>query len=285
MTQAIKRADLQVALGAVFRQEAIAESHADGNWGILNPPGPIADKVLGKAIETVRHRQGEAEVPLLDVVEVELERSRIVLAKVNEKRGERGYTTIAKAELDAAAKLDPDLAPKLYKARDLLMHVETGVAATDLAKKIAGLTAGLTFMSESDYPYEAFYANLGKKQPLDIPTLKNLMTWDAIPGDDTGDPNMYPAKVDLTLRPADDFWLNTPDGTSDADKAKWAAVDQEMLANLVPSTATDEDGGVAKSTLWTVTPKEAGACRAPYYLFGRTKSGEVVGLKTWRVWT
>ena len=285
MTLAIKKTDLQRALGAVFRQEAMAESHAEGNRGILNPPAPIADKVLGAAIDKVRHKQEEDEVPLLDVVDVEMARARRTICKVNEKRGQRGYPTIAKAEIAAAAKIDPDLAPKLFKARDILMHVETGLTAAKLSQKLASLTSGLLCMSESDYPYAAFVARLDKKKPLDMETLKTLLTWDVIPGDDTGDPTKYPAMLKLTLRPADDFWLNISDGTSDADKAKMMIADQEMLANLVPSAGTDENGGTIKSTLWIVTPAEEGACRAPFYLFGRTKTGALVGLKTWRVWT
>jgi hypothetical protein len=285
MTGTIKRIELRRALGTLFRQGAMVESHAEGNGGILNPQLPVADKVLAAAIDKVRHRQGEDEVPLLDVVDVELARFARVLGEVNEKRGKRGYSTIAADELAAAAERDPDLAPKLYSARDLLMHVEPGLTAPELAEKFAALTAGMLFMSEEDHPYQAFCASLHRRRPLDIPTLKSLMTWDVMPGAETTDPSLYPNKLALVLRPADDFWLKLPDGTDDAMKPKWEAIDKEMLANLVLSTGTDQDGSTTKSTLWTVTPAEAGATCAPLYIFGRTKTGAVVGLKTWRIWT
>ena len=46
-----------------------------------------------------------------DVVNVEMARAMKAIGQVNEAKGKRGYTTIAKDEVKAAADLDPELAP------------------------------------------------------------------------------------------------------------------------------------------------------------------------------
>ena len=58
-----------------------------------------------------------------------------------------------------------------------------------------------------------------------------------------------------------------------------------LKAAFKATAGVDSHGETKSAKIWSVTVSEHDASFAPYYIFGRLESGELVGLKTSRVWT
>jgi hypothetical protein len=149
----------------------------------------------------------------------------------------------------------------------------------EVAARFGKLTSGMTFMSESDDPYEPFVVSLAKDSPLSAATLKQALDWGLEPDSDP-----LPADFQLSLSTDETFWEPYEDASpEEVTRAK--AIEKAMKGALSESSGTSSEGEAQSGKIWTVTVREQDSSRAPYYIFGRLESGDLVGLKTWRTWT
>lgn len=139
------------------------------------------------------------------------------------------------------------------------------IAPQELAAKFGKLTEGLLFMSESDDPYTPFVVSLKKEAAIDGETLKQALDWSPEEADFPHDEGFQ-----ISVHKDPTFWEPSEDATPQ-EIAQYKAIDKAMKGAL--------------GEIYTATVREEDSSRAPYYIFGRLESGELVGLKTWRTWT
>jgi hypothetical protein len=186
-----------------------------------------------------------------------------------------------------AAKMPAPLAQAFTELRaKVVADGQVGKTLEQLGKAVEGLL----FMSESDDPYVPFHLPLGKDVPLTPATLKATLTWDAEPDHEPSEYHPYPARFELWFSGADAYWKDKEaqmieSGYEPREALQTRAPDRVMGGALVPAKATDSDGNAVEAKLFTVTPSDQDATRAPYYVFGRLPNGDLLGLKTWRTWT
>ena len=94
----------------------------------------------------------------------------------------------------------------------------------------------------------------------------------------------------MSLRAADDFFaLSEEDilgsGLTSDEVEKHFELEKIMASACVPTKIVDEEGKVASAKIFTATIRESDAVDAPYYVFGRLPTGDIVGLASYRIWT
>lgn len=168
---------------------------------------------------------------------------------------------------------------------DVLRGAAPAKNGAAIAANLGKLAEGLWFVSEGDDPYQAMHVKLDPSVPVTAQTLKEALVWDAEEGDGFDEYDPYPVSFELDLRTADDFWAAEPEALSPSEASKHQALEKAMKSAFAATTAVDLEGNAATAKIWTVTVREEDSVRAPYYVFGRMPSGDLVGLKTWRTWT
>jgi hypothetical protein len=152
--------------------------------------------------------------------------------------------------------------------------------AAALAAALERAAAGLLFTSESDYPYEGFWADVEACGALELDALRTILPWRRGPADR---PELsLPAGFPIELRADDAFWAEQT-----VRQPEHAAAYRELerlMRALVPSTIRGPAGDVT-ARIFTATLPEQGHPLGPYFVLGRLPGGAVVGLRTFRVWT
>jgi hypothetical protein len=143
------------------------------------------------------------------------------------------------------------------------------------------LVQGLSFVSEADYRYDAFSVDLEPGTPITPELLQEILPWGEGPEDQ---PEYAPPQtLRIELKDDDEFWLDEAEKDlfySDA----FHKLDRVMKRWLVEETIHTGDEALT-GRIFTATLPEADAALAPYFVLGRLESGELVGLRTFRVWT
>lgn len=141
--------------------------------------------------------------------------------------------------------------------------------------------AGLWFTSESDYRYEPFSVPLDPRRPLEREVLLAILPW----GEGPVDQPEYspPERLRLEVSADDSFWLD------EAEKDRYRATALRAIDRLMKRSFVEETvrNGLelASGRIFSVTLPESDAALAPYFVLGRVVSGDVVGVRTFRVWT
>lgn len=147
------------------------------------------------------------------------------------------------------------------------MADQTPTLAANLARALSSLTRGMTYPSESDYPFEPFWAELPVEQPLTPDSFRKAAR--------------VARRYEITLEPANDtlerlirMWqelIGESDGTGEANEyAEYVAIFR-MLAIVMEAAMTD------------LTYAHAGGqdiVRARIFLFGRLPGGRLAGLRS-----
>lgn len=152
--------------------------------------------------------------------------------------------------------------------------------ADALAAALERAAAGLLFMSESDYPYEGFWADVEAGDALELDALRTILPWSRGPADRPA--LSLPAGFPIELRADDAFWAE-----QSARQPEHAAAHRELerlMRGFVPTTIRGPTGDVV-ARIFTATLPEEGHPLGPYFVLGRLPGGDVVGLRTFRVWT
>jgi hypothetical protein len=150
-----------------------------------------------------------------------------------------------------------------------------------IVEELERLVEELRFTSEADYRYDPFTVALDARTPLTLEVLQRILPWSEGPEDQ---PEWGPPpSLRLEVSADDSFWQD------EAEKdpyyaAAFQAVDRLMRRRFMEETIRD-DGESLTARIWSVTLPEEDAALAPYFVLGRLVSGEVVGLRTFRVWT
>jgi hypothetical protein len=152
--------------------------------------------------------------------------------------------------------------------------------APALAAALERAAAGLLFTSESDYPYEGFSAPQPGGKGLERDALRTILPWRG--GPDEPVELALPPDALIELRAADGFWAEQ--SARQPEDAEAHRELHRLMEAFVPNTIRDPSGDVT-ARIFTATLPEEGHPFAPYFVFGRLPSGEVVGLRTHRVWT
>jgi hypothetical protein len=154
-------------------------------------------------------------------------------------------------------------------------------ASSLLAAELDRLAAGLLFTSESDYPYFAFVVALDPSTPLTLELLQRVLPWREAPGDQ---PQWQPPPLlRLDVSADDSFWLEEAE-RDPYYGSEFLALDQRMTPAFI-ETSIGSGRAAITARIFSVTLPEPDASLAPFFVLGRLKSGEIVGLRTFRVWT
>lgn len=154
-------------------------------------------------------------------------------------------------------------------------------AAPAIVAALALRVTDLRFTSESDYRYDPFSVPLDRATPLTLEVLQRVLPW----GEGPADQPEYapPPSLRLEVHADDAFWRD------EAEKDPYYAGAFHAVDRLMRGFFSEETirrGSVAlRARIFTVTLPEADAPLAPYFVLGRLASGELVGLRTFRVWT
>ena len=147
------------------------------------------------------------------------------------------------------------------------MAEQTPTLAGNLARALSSLTRGMTYPSESDYPFEPFWAELPVAEPLTADSFRKAAR--------------VARRYEITLGPARDtlerlvgMWQEAIDRAGRTGRsneyAEYAAIFR-MLAVVMEAAMTD------------LTYAHAGGddiVRARIYLFGRLPDGRLAGLRS-----
>jgi hypothetical protein len=129
-----------------------------------------------------------------------------------------------------------------------------------LGKHLEGLAKDLLFVSESDYPYDAFSAPLDPRKPATDDALRKAFK--LAPG------------TEISRRDISEFFRDQQDPTYNddpAERAKYAA-----LAKAFKSGLKDAE---------IVYTESDDVVEAKVYLVGRAPDGSITGLSSTRIWT
>lgn len=153
--------------------------------------------------------------------------------------------------------------------------------ARAIVAELRRLVEGLMLSTEADYVYDPFALPLDAGTPTTIELLQGMLPWDEGPADQPE--YTPPARLRLEVSADDSFWLDEAD--KDAYHADaFRALDRFMKRHLAEETIR-RDGDALHARIFSVTLPEGDAPLAPYFVLGRLASGELVGLRTFRVWT
>ena len=141
------------------------------------------------------------------------------------------------------------------------------VLAANLARALSSLTRGMTYPSESDFPFEPFWADMHPQEPLTAEGFRKV----------TGIGRRY----EITFRPARDtferliaMWADANAGGGSTGEsnvyAEHVAIFR-MLATLMDAAMTD---------LTSAHVGGEGTVRARIFLFGRLPDGHLAGLRS-----
>ena len=147
------------------------------------------------------------------------------------------------------------------------MAEQTPTLAGNLARALSSLTRGMTYPSESDYPFEPFWAELPVEEPLTPNSFREAAR--------------VARRYEIALEPANDtlerlvgMWQEAIDETGSTggsnEYAEYAAIFR-MLAVLMEAAMSD------------LTYAHAGGediVRARVFLFGRLPGGRLAGLRS-----
>jgi hypothetical protein len=140
---------------------------------------------------------------------------------------------------------------------------------------------GLWFMSEADHRYDPFSIELDGRTPITLERLQRILPWTEGPEDQ---PEWTPpATLRLEVKADDSFWLDEAEKDPYHAEA-FFALDRLMKRAFAEATLGDGTEGIT-ARIVSVTLPEADAALAPYFVLGRLPTGELVGLRTFRVWT
>jgi len=153
--------------------------------------------------------------------------------------------------------------------------------ARAIVAELARRVEGLWFTSEADYRYDPFTVALDAATPLTLEVLQRILPWSEGPEDQ---PEWVPPPLlRLEVNADDSFWLD------EAEKDPYRAAAFQALDRLMTRSFAEEtirnDGESLTARIFSVTLPEGDAALAPYFVLGRLGSGELVGLRTFRVWT
>ncbi len=149
------------------------------------------------------------------------------------------------------------------------MHVgeQAPTVAANLARALSALTRGMTYPSESDYPFEPFWAELAAEEPLNPDSFRKAAR--------------VAPRYEITLDPAKNtlemlirMWQEEIDETDNTGAsnayAEYVAIFR-MLATVMEAAMTE------------LTYAHAGGediVRARIFLFGRLPDGRLAGLRS-----
>jgi hypothetical protein len=162
------------------------------------------------------------------------------------------------------------------------------VGASDLAERLVAafdrITVGVELISESDYEFRAFVVELDPAVPVDVDLLRDVLEWEGSPPDAPGDPFVLPASFEIQVRDDAGYWSFQAANDDDANRIRrYQEMERLMELNFVDQTIVGDQGS-ATSQIIGVTMTED-VVYAPYFMIGRLPTGELVGIKSFRVWT
>lgn len=203
---------------------------------------------------------------------VEVARSAM-LAEAGLATGYDGRVSLADS-----AHMAPPFAQAFEALRGVPAH-EDGAPA--VVAELARRVEGLRLTSESDYRYDAFSVPLDHATPLTLEILQRVLPWSEGPADQPE--YAPPPSLRLEVSADDSFWRD------EAEKDPYYAGAFHAVERLMKGWLAEEsirsDGEALRARIFTVTLPEADAPLAPYFVLGRLASGELVGLRSFRVWT
>ena len=147
------------------------------------------------------------------------------------------------------------------------MAEQTPTLAANMARALSSLTRGMTYPSESDYPFEPFWAELPVEEPLTPDSFRKA--------------TRVSRRYEIVLEPANDtlerlirMWQEVIDETDSTggsnEYAEYVAIFR-TLAIVMDAAMTD------------LTYAHAGGediVRARIFLFGRLPGGRLAGLRS-----
>lgn len=162
------------------------------------------------------------------------------------------------------------------------------VGASDLAERLVAafdrITVGVEFISESDYEFRAFVVELDPSVPIDVDLLRDVLEWEGSPPDAPGDPFVLPPSFEIYVRDDAGYWSFQAANDDDANRIRrYDEMERLMELNFVEQTIVGDQGS-ATSRIIGVTMTDD-VVYAPYFMLGRLPTGEIVGIKSFRVWT
>jgi hypothetical protein len=208
------------------------------------------------------------------VVRTAVEAARAaMLAEARRAAGTDGRVSLADAE-----RMSPPFAQAFAALREIPREQDEARA---VVAELDRLVPGLSFTSESDYGYEPFAVALDPGAPLTLEVLQRILPWNEGPvAQREWEP---PTSLRLEVSADDSFWQD------EAAKDPYYGADFRALDRLMKRSFSEEtirmDGESLTARIFSVTLPEADAALAPYFVLGRLATGEVVGLRTFRVWT
>ncbi|MBI2377646.1 MAG: hypothetical protein HYV07_26830 [Deltaproteobacteria bacterium] len=131
--------------------------------------------------------------------------------------------------------------------------------AERLANRFEQLASGLMYSSESDYPYAAFSTRFSKDSRLTAASFREAM--------------QLPESVEISVKSTREFFADhkNTEYVSENDVPAYAALERAMKATL--------------SDLKFIMVGGEDVVEGQVYIAGRTKSGDLAGLSTTRIWT
>ena len=153
--------------------------------------------------------------------------------------------------------------------------------ARAVVAELGRLVAGLMLSTEADYVYDPFSMELDAGTPTTPELLQAMLPWNEGPADQ---PEWQPPEtLRLEVNADDSFWLDEAEKDPYHGDA-FRALDRFMKRSFAEETIR-RDGETLPARIFSVTLPESDAALAPYFVLGRLASGELVGLRTFRVWT
>lgn len=251
--------------------DAYAARVADEATRLAGRDGRISANEASKRAEVAdaHHRTGRSRPVVRTVVEAA---RAAMLAEAGRVTGGDGRVSLADAR-----RLPSPFAEAFEAMRGIPQHDDAQAVVAELGR----LVTGLMLSTEADYVYEPFSRPLDAGSPTTIELLQQLLPWSEGPEDQ---PEWTPpAELRLEVSADDSFWLD--EAEKDPYRADaYRALDRFMKRMFAEETIR-RDGGSVTARIFSVTLPEGDAALAPYFVLGRLASGELVGLRTFRVWT
>jgi hypothetical protein len=250
--------------------DAYAARVADEATTLAGRDGRISANEASKSAEVkdAHHRTGRSRPVVRTVVEA----ARVaMLAEAGRVTGGDGRVSLA----DARKMPSP-----FVEAFEALRGIPRDDDARAVVAELRRLVEGLMLSTEADYVYEPFSKHLDAGSATTIELLEQL-PWNEGPADQ---PEWTPpAELRLEVSSDDSFWLD--EAEKDPYRAEaYRALDRFMKRVFAEETVR-RDGESLTARIFSVTLPEGDAALAPYFVLGRLASGELVGLRTFRVWT
>lgn len=251
--------------------DAYAARVADEATTLAGRDGRISAHEAGKSAEVkdAHHRTGRSRPVVRTVVEA----ARVaMLAEAGRVTGGDGRVSLADAR---------KLPSPFCEAFEAMRGIPKEDDARAVVAELERLVAGLMLSTEADYVYEPFSKYLDAGSPTTIELLQQLLPWNEGPADQ---PEWTPpAELRLEVNADDSFWLD------EAEKDPYRANDYRALDRFMKRVFAEEtvrrEGESLTARIFSVTLPEGDAALAPYFVLGRLASGELVGLRAFRVWT